>query len=756
MARPGGRPVSSPTLLAPLSLQPPAPTLTHDLVHLARSSQFDTLESAWSAAVQAPRPEDAARYGATIDALCERDMAGRALHLAAPMIEALAAAGHLDAAIDLGQRVVRRGAHNEALARNLVELLQRRFGEEEWYPLLRERAALNPSQITAQAILEFERLRRFTQGHVVYHQAGWGEGLIEAFTAATRELTVAFASGRREDFPIDTVISRFKPLDHEDFRAMKLLRREALAEEAARRPGELIRRVARLYRGTVTSQQLKSELIPAILAEKEWATFWKSAKVAATKDPWLRVEGNPTRPTFVLRDKPISIADEAARAVSHQNDLGQRIAVLRDFLERGTDDEVRGQILDLAAKTVEQALTDKKASHAHILDGILFLVGHGRPAPAPAAQEVRALVIGPDGALHPAAIDRLATQASRLHAVQLLPEALGVHWADHCLAVLPDFPNSVMEAVVDLMVAHGSGERCLDLWDRVAPYPRRHPMMTYLLGRLYNDNVFESRSDKPAPVIVGRVLLHLGRVLNSERKGNAFYSRLLGRLVSLLSGKRGFLNRALKDIGRDDLASYLGITERAGEDFPQEITDMVLRAVADHHPDLTAKPEIPFWERDEHIYTTRAGLRRIKEDYRVLVEDKIPANSKAIGAAAALGDLSENSEWESAMEEQRNLTTRATAMDNEIRSARLIEEQDIPTDQVAPGNRIHLREVDTGKERVYAVLGPWDVLDEHTINYRAPIAHGLLGRRVGDVGELPTPTGPVRVQIERIERLDGI
>ena len=59
---------------------------------------------------------------------------------------------------------------------------------------------------------------------------------------------------------------------------------------------------------------------------------------------------------------------------------------------------------------------------------------------------------------------------------------------------------------------------------------------------------------------------------------------------------------------------------------------------------------------------------------RELTEVKIPANQDAIGVAASYGDLSENSEWEAAMEEQRNLTSRAMAMEEELRNTGLIEE----------------------------------------------------------------------------------
>ncbi|MSR38943.1 MAG: hypothetical protein EXS02_08920 [Planctomycetes bacterium] len=726
--------------------------MTNDLVQLARSLQLDSLEKAWAQATKAPKPDSTRHYLATIDALCERDMQSRAAVLAAQMIDALTTAAAVDSAIELATRVVKRGAHNEALVRNLVSLIERRFATEDWWPLMRERSGLNPASVTAQALLEFDRLRRYTTGHVIYHQAGWGEGVVTAFHADRKEIEVTFATGRREEFPIDTVIARFKPLESDDLRAMKLQQIDELKRLMENEPAILIRIAAKLYRGTISSTQLKAELVPAIVEDKTWASFWKRAKTAATKDAWLKVEGNANRPTFVLRDKPIGLAEEAAVAMTYQNDLGARVERLRDYLARGQDVDVRRQILDLASKTIAQAIEEKKANHAHILDGLLFLAEHGHATPVPPARELRALLVSADGTLQPNAIDRLATQESREHAVKLLPEALGEDWADRCLAILPDFPISVIEPVVMKLIEEKQGARLLDLWDRVAPYPRRHPVLTYLLCRAYADGVFDSRENRPDEVTVGRVLLHLARVLNGDRKGNALYSRLLGRLTSLLSGKRGFLNKPLKAISRDDLASYLGITERAGEDFPQEIVDMVLRCVALRFPELTAKLEKPFWEREDIILTTRAGLKRIKADYDVLVGEKIPANSKAIGAAASLGDLSENSEWESAMEEQRNLTTRATDMDREIRAARLIEDQDIPTDLVAPGNHVILTEVATGTQLSYRLLGPWDMTDESVINYRAPIAKGILGRKVGDTGDLPGLEGPTQVRIEKIER----
>lgn len=724
--------------------------MTQDLVHLARSSQIDALETEWAAAAESPQAEQVDAYAAVIDLLCDRDQTSKALNLGSTMIEALSAGGHERAAMELGFCMVRRNAHYDALTTQIAEFVEKIYGSEDYYETLKKRAGLTNGS-DAAAICEFDRLRRYTKGYVVYHGAGWGEGVIDDFDVATEEATVKFATGRRSPFPLDTLLSSFKPLEATDLRAMKLLQMEQLQDEAKNDPSMLVRRAASLYRGEITSTQVKKELAGSVIPEKSWASYWKRARAAATKDPWLKVEGSRTRPTFILRKKPVGLLEEATAALHHENDLGQRIGVLRDYLARGQDDEVRTQILDLTTTVVEQAIAEKQASHAHILDGILFLEEHERSASVPAAQEVKELLVKEDGTLDHPALDRLATQESREHAVALLPTALGENWAEQCAVKWTRWPNSVMECVVDQIAAAKKADLLLPTWDKIAPYPRRHPVAIYLLGKLYAEGLFDGHERKPHPVAMGRVLLHLGRILNEDRKKNALHGRLLNRLTSLLAGKRGLIYTALEGISREDVLQYHGIIRRAGEDFPQELSDLVDREILKTYPDILAEPEIPYWEKYE-VLTTQEGLTRIKAEYSVLVDEKIPANSKAIGAAASLGDLSENSEWEAAMEEQRNLTSRAQEMDQMIRGAKLIEDQEVPDDIAAPGTKVTIVNGE-GEQNTYRILGPWDGSDDSTINYKAPAAQELLGKAVGETANVPTPAGPMQVTIQSIEKI---
>ena len=724
--------------------------MTPNLAQLIRSQELEALEDAWLEALE--DPGDHQIYCEAVESLCGLDMTSRALSLATPMVDALAEQGRTDAAVELAHTVVRLGAHNEGLARRLFDLLEGKFGAEEWFPLLRDRANLTAESLTTKTLAEFDRLCQFTVGNVIYHPAGWGEGLVEAFRSGQEEVVVRFASGRTESFPLNTVLDKFRPLDSGDLRAMRLTAMEELERLVKEDLSALIQKTARLYRGRVTSTQVKDELCPSIVPAKKWATFWRKAKAAAAHDPWLQVEGSTARPVFVLRTKPLSLADEAKKALEHTNTLGERLAVIRPFLERCHEAETKETLIEMARQAVEDALAEGKAAHADILDGILLLERQGLQASIPAVQEVRILVLGEAGEFSPEAIDTLPTQESKDHTISLLAEALGETWIDTCISSLTRFPSSVVEQLVDLMVEAGHGARTLEIWASVAPYPRRHPMLTYLLGRLYADGVFEGQPGLPDQPTVGRVLLHLGRVLAGERRGSTTLARLLTRLTSLLTGRRELLAKIIESVDKETLASYLGITERGGADFPQEISDVVLRAVANRYPELTEKRQKPFWELD-YVFVTSRGLQRQRAEYRQLVDEKIPENSAAIGRAASHGDLSENSEWEVAMEEQRNLTHRASLMDTDLRNAKLIEDQVIPEDLVAPGVKVLLTVLDSGETRSFTILGPWDADGDEIINYRAPLAQSLLGKSLGEEATLTTPSGEERVRIDELHRV---
>ena len=88
-------------------------------------------------------------------------------------------------------------------------------------------------------------------------------------------------------------------------------------------------------------------------------------------------------------------------------------------------------------------------------------------------------------------------------------------------------------------------------------------------------------------------------------------------------------------------------------------------------------------------------------------------------------------------------------------SAKLLEDQNIPSDTVAPGTRVTLRYPDTGEIETFRILGPWDCIEPDIINYKAPLAQALLGTKVGGQATATAADGERTVIVDSIEPIVG-
>jgi|SRR4029077_4810035 regulator of nucleoside diphosphate kinase len=92
------------------------------------------------------------------------------------------------------------------------------------------------------------------------------------------------------------------------------------------------------------------------------------------------------------------------------------------------------------------------------------------------------------------------------------------------------------------------------------------------------------------------------------------------------------------------------------------------------------------------------------------------------------------------------------ALKQELEAAKVVENEDIPGDLVTLNSRIHIRDLDTGKQMVCSVVFPKDSnVSDDRLSVLAPIGTAVLGRRVGDIFECRVPAGVRRLKLEGIE-----
>ena len=213
-----------------------------DLVALASSDDLSSLENAWTQAISEPGDIDI--YTNVIATLCERDLPGKALSLASDMIEAMAAKDRTRDARRIAAVIVANRVHNDKLAQRHFELIESQDGTQSWFTQICELSNLSAGNITAPALTDYEKFRQFTEGHVLYLRAGWGEGLVTEFRADTCEIVIDFVSGREREMPLQAAIESLQTLPADDLRSMRILRGEELERLTKEEPSVLIRKAA--------------------------------------------------------------------------------------------------------------------------------------------------------------------------------------------------------------------------------------------------------------------------------------------------------------------------------------------------------------------------------------------------------------------------------------------------------------------------------------------------------------------------------
>ncbi len=149
------------------------------------------------------------------------------------------------------------------------------------------------------------------------------------------------------------------------------------------------------------------------------------------------------------------------------------------------------------------------------------------------------------------------------------------------------------------------------------------------------------------------------------------------------------------------------------------------------------------------VYLTQEGYNEIKEELETLINVKRPENIIAIKEARALGDLSENADYDAARNEQAEIEARIKKLEAIVDNVEIIEE--ISTDEVGLGNTVKISYVDDDDEDEYKIVGSQEADPfESKISNESPIAKALMGHKVGDVVSVESPNGSYEVKIIEI------
>ncbi|MBE6144070.1 MAG: transcription elongation factor GreA [Firmicutes bacterium] len=151
----------------------------------------------------------------------------------------------------------------------------------------------------------------------------------------------------------------------------------------------------------------------------------------------------------------------------------------------------------------------------------------------------------------------------------------------------------------------------------------------------------------------------------------------------------------------------------------------------------------------KEIYLTNEGLENLKSELDELKNVRRPEVIEALKEARALGDLSENAEYDAARNEQAVIENRIKEIEVMLENATVIT--DVKTDKVGIGNKVTIEYVDDNEKEEYFIVGSKEADPfANKISNESPIAKAILGFKVGDVRSVDSPNGSYDVKIVEI------
>ena len=153
------------------------------------------------------------------------------------------------------------------------------------------------------------------------------------------------------------------------------------------------------------------------------------------------------------------------------------------------------------------------------------------------------------------------------------------------------------------------------------------------------------------------------------------------------------------------------------------------------------------------VILTPEGLEKLKAELEDLTTTKRREVAERIKDAREYGDISENSEYDDAKNEQAMLEARILSLEEKLRSATVVTAEDVTTDVVSVGTAVKVKDGESGKSVTYTIVGSTEADPaEKKLSNESPVGRALLGQKKGDTVTVQLPNGKAReLTIQKIE-----
>ena len=563
-----------------------------------------------------------------------------------------------------------------------------------------------------------EALVHLTDTGFCMHRS-WGFGRIKTVDTVFARFMIDFENKAGHTMDLAFAAESLKPIPKDHILARKALDVDQLRQMAATQHLELVKVVLNSYGGKATADQIQQVLVPDVIRD-DWKKWWDATRRELKKDGHFQVPLKKTD-SIIYQAKEISLQDRLLEGFREAKGLKARIAIASELLKNAHDlSDKAAAATEIIAMLNAEIPSYQRTQPAVALEAIFARDDIREMAGlAPGEGELATQAIWAQDAKLGPLLEQLPASKHR-RALESFKAANPESWHAALRAALNSVSAKLCHELAGLLIQEGKIEQ---LKETVARLVSQHTASSELLLWLAKDRD-DSFADILGPEVFRAMLTAMERDQFNERRSNRLRDFVLDdqELLVELIGSADF--EVIKDLTR---------ALQLSPSFDDMDKRSLLARIVKRYPAIQTLISGDQTKQEAALLVSWESLERRKNEYRELVEKKIPANSKEIAVARGYGDLSENHEYKAAKEMQKLLMRRKADLETQLVRARGTDFAAPRTDVASIGTVVRATDLATNEQQHFIVLGAWDSNPEKDIvSYLSPVAQSLLGHKVGD------------------------
>lgn len=637
----------------------------------------------------------------------------------------------------------------------------------------------------SESIRRFDLLRSMKPGLQIIDKA-WGFGVVTRIDDFYSKVTVDFTNNPHHGLSFSTVCETVSIASPDHLYTKAHNHPDEIADMKKNSPKELVKLTLKSF-GNMSVQRLETVLKEAgLVTDKEWKNFWSKARTELKKDKLVELPARRSE-NIILNEEVETYGDEWFEAFAENHEPDDILKKIDEVVEarefKNLTEEEKGKIQDrlyFALKAAENASPERYAKIAVKIYNFGLDVPSAEQAaeqPAdesadeempPTAKEMReALWEDKD---YITAAKGLSVKDIKLMVEFLLQGENKATAQETFLEDLPEMPYSLLnEVLLALKNEIECKKRCIELLNQPkAPYTlvkwlfanrkelfKEQPKKKAEKDAGAAEPTEETENAVPEHLIESSDLLRLllGHAIAMMENSLAGEDLRMQNYIKECFNSNKWLEGIFKELNANDKVFLFERIQASHAWDPSSHRTLLGRMLEIDKKTLQSHKIVKKAVKVLARLTSWRSFKERQQAYAHLIEVELPKNSNDIAVARGYGDLSENFEYESAKDLQRQLHKRQEEYQKDLKAVKGTDFANAPTDKVGPGTTVTIR-LEDETTAVYTILGEWDSDEDlNIISNRTRMAKALMGKSVGEKAMTPSASGDIPATIEKIEPL---